>query len=240
MLKQLTHKEPQTCLLQDIEFRIVYSKRRTLGISILPDATVIVRAPYRATLKTISRIVQEKSAWIIRHRDNYRGKVNKKLNSHMTDGEKQLFRGNECLLKISFSKKPFVSFSDNLIEIGTDDTEDKESVRRLLYKGYRAEAARIFPEMLAVALKTHESRMFRPLGLVIRSMKSRWGSCSGKGIITLSTELIKLPDIFIEYVIIHELCHLQHHNHGKDYYNLLSELFPEWKQVRKDLREFIH
>jgi hypothetical protein len=71
-------------------------------------------------------------------------------------------------------------------------------------------------------------------------MKSRWGSCSKKGIITLSTELIKLPDIYIEYVIIHELCHLKHHNHGKEYYNLLSELFPAWKNVRKDLRGYIH
>ena len=69
---------------------------------------------------------------------------------------------------------------------------------------------------------------------------TRWGSCSRKGLITLSTELIKLPDIYIEYVIIHELCHLKHHNHGKEYYNLLSELFPDWKKVRKDLREYIH
>ena len=82
--------------------------------------------------------------------------------------------------------------------------------------------------------------MFKPTGLVIRTMKSRWGSCSRKGIITLSTELIKLPDIYIEYVIIHELCHLKHHNHGKEYYILLSELFPDWKKVRKDLREYIH
>ena len=90
--------------------------------------------------------------------------------------------------------------------------------------------------MLSKALKTHENQMFKPTGLIIRSMKSRWGSCSRKGIITLSTELIKLPDIYIEYVIIHELCHLKHHNHGKEYYNLLSELFPDWKKVRKDLR----
>jgi predicted metal-dependent hydrolase len=71
-------------------------------------------------------------------------------------------------------------------------------------------------------------------------MRSRWGSCSKQGKITLSTELIKLPDIFLEYVIIHELCHLKHHNHGKEYYKLLSELFPDWKIVRKGLRDYIH
>jgi predicted metal-dependent hydrolase len=72
-------------------------------------------------------------------------------------------------------------------------------------------------------------------------MKRRWGSCSNKGIITLSTELIKLPDLYLEYVIIHELCHLKHHNHGSGYYKLLSELFPDWKAARKDMRTyFIH
>jgi hypothetical protein len=80
---------------------------------------------------------------------------------------------------------------------------------------------------------------FKPTGLVIRSMKRRWGSCSNRGKITLSTELIRLADIYTEYVIIHELCHLKQHNHGPKYYELLSELFPEWKRVRKEMRAFV-
>jgi len=70
-------------------------------------------------------------------------------------------------------------------------------------------------------------------------MKRRWGSCSNKGVITLSTELIKFSDLYIEYVIAHELCHLKHHNHGSQYYTLLTEVFPEWKRVRKELRKYI-
>ncbi len=234
------HNEQQTYQFYNIEFRIVYSRRRTLGISVLPDSSVIIRAPYRASLKTINRIVQEKAAWIIKHRDSYRLKDNTRLNGSLTTGEKQLFRGTECILQIAQSKKPFIRFNGGTIDLGLDNTDDKEAVRRLLYKGYKAEASKIFPEMLGLALKKHEDQMFKPTGLTIRSMKSRWGSCSRKGMITLSTELVKLSDTFIEYVITHELCHLKHHNHGKDYYKLLSELFPEWKQVRKDLRAYIH
>jgi hypothetical protein len=233
------YKEQQTYQFQNIEFRIVYSRRRTLGISILPDASVIVRAPNRTPLKTISRIIQEKSAWIIKHRDSYRLKEKRKLNSSFIAGEKQLFRGKECVLHIFQSKKPVVRFNENAIEIGLDKVDDQQAIRRLLYIGYKTEASVIYPEMLNKALKTHENHMFKPIGLIIRTMKSRWGSCSRKGLITLSTELIKLPDIYIEYVIIHELCHLKHHNHGREYYNLLSELFPDWKKVRKDLREYI-
>jgi hypothetical protein len=234
------YKEQQTYQFQNIEFRIVYSKRRTLGISILPDTSVIVRAPYRTPLKTIFRIIQEKSAWIIKHRDSYQQKEKRKLNSSLIDGEKQLFRGEECVLHIFLAKKPVVRFSENTIEIGVDKVDDQQSIRRMLYKGYKTAASEIYTEMLNKALKTHEKQMFKPIGMIIRTMKSRWGSCSRKGMITLSTELIKLPDIYIEYVIIHELCHLKHHNHGKEYYNLLSELFPDWKIVRKDLRDYIH
>ena len=118
------HKDQQTYQSQNIEFRIVYSRRRTLGISVLPDSSVIVRAPYRASLKTISRIVQEKAAWIIKHRDSYRQKENKKLNSSFTDGEKQLFRGKECVLQIFQSEKSFVRFNEDTIEIGLDKTDD--------------------------------------------------------------------------------------------------------------------
>jgi predicted metal-dependent hydrolase len=69
-------------------------------------------------------------------------------------------------------------------------------------------------------------------------MKRRWGSCSNKGKITLSSELIRLSDNYIEYVIIHELCHLRHHNHGPRFYEMLSELYPEWKTVRKEMKNY--
>jgi len=233
-------KDQTVYKLQDIEFRIIYSRRRTMGISILPDSSVIVRAPYRASLKTISRIVQEKASWIIKHRDNYRQKEKSKLNGSLVSGEIQLFRGKQYVLLITESKGPYVRFSDNTIEVGLEKMDDALSIKKLLNKVYRDEALKVLPGILSKALIKHENQMFKPIGLVIRSVKSRWGSCSKKGIITLSTELIKLPDIYIEYVIIHELCHLKHHNHGKEYYNLLSELFPAWKNVRKDLRGYIH
>jgi predicted metal-dependent hydrolase len=234
------HKPEQTYKLENIEFRIIYSRRKTLGISVLPDASVIVRAPYRASLKTIYRIVGDKAAWIIRHRDNYRNGDQKKLNGALVTGGKQLFRGQEYELIVSRAQKHFVRINGEFIEIGVTDTNDNHQIKRLLYTIYKSEAARLFPEMVNSVLKKHEQQSFRPMGLVIRSMKSRWGSCSKKGIITLSTELIKLPDLFIEYVITHELCHLKHHNHGKEFYQLLGELFPLWKKTRKEMRNYVH
>jgi predicted metal-dependent hydrolase len=221
-----------------IELTIVYSRRRTIGISVLPDASVIVRVPYMTSLKTIERIVNKKAGWITMHSENYR--KNKAISPEFLyrDGEVHLFRGRESVLKIEKSTKPYVRFFDSTIELGLSRTDDESAVRKLLYKGYKTKAAEIFPEVMNQVLEKNDVHMFRPAGLIIRSMKRRWGSCSNKGIITLSTELIKLPDRYTEYVIAHELCHLKHHNHGKRYYDLLSVVFPEWKSVRKEMKKF--
>ena len=232
-------KGQRTHNIADIEFNVIYSRRRTLGISVLPDSSVVVRVPYLTSFKTISRIVQNKATWIKKHRDSYSGKQPNMLNGLFVNGENHLFRGNESLLKIEDSLKPYVRFYDNTIELGLEKADDPLVIKRLLYKGYKNEAMSVFPDIMRSVLEKHKNQMFKPTGLVIRAMRRRWGSCSNKGIITLSTELIKLPDLFIEYVIIHELCHLKHHNHGSGYYELLSELFPEWRSVRKELRRYI-
>jgi predicted metal-dependent hydrolase len=225
--------------IEDIEFKVIYSRRSTIGISVLPDSSVIVRVPYLTSLKTINRIVKEKYSWVLKHRDNYRGLDHSSGKKSYTSGEMHLFRGKESTLKIQKSVKPYVIFFDSTIELGTEKTDDPETVRRLLYKGYKSEAITHFPILMRKVLSEHENQKFKPEGMIIRTMKRRWGSCSNKGIVTLSTELIKLSDMYIEYVITHELCHLKHHNHGPNFYKLLTEMYPDWKTVRKELKKYI-
>jgi len=238
-ISQIMIKDQEIRKIEDIEFKVIYSKRRTLGISVLPDSSVVVRVPYLTSYKTISRIIREKSAWIIKHRDSYRKKEHNKPSILYVDGELHLFRGKKSVLRIGKSNKSYIRFTDSTIELGLGKTDDAVAIKRLLYKGYKSEALTVFPRIFSNVLIKYEAQNFKPAGLVIRTMKRRWGSCSGKGIVTLSTELIKLSDVYIEYVILHELCHLRHHNHGTRYYKLLSELSPGWKTIRKELREFI-
>ncbi len=238
-MKELKLKDRIIHQTGDIEFRILYSRRRSIGISVHPDSSVIVRAPYLTSLKTIDRIVSEKYKWVIKHRDNYRKLDNSQISKSFTSGEAHLFHGNHSFLKIENSVKTYIRFYDNTIELGLVKTEDPAAIRKLLYKGYKNEALKYFPDVMEKVLIQHKNQMFKPNGMVIRTMKRRWGSCSNKGKITLSTELIKLSDLFIEYVITHELCHLKHHNHGPHFYKLLSEVFPDWKMVRTELRKYI-
>jgi predicted metal-dependent hydrolase len=224
--------------MENLKYKVVYSARRTLSICISPEKGVVVRAPFRASNRTIEQFIQKKTGWIKKHIDNY-SKL-KRINQYKiyTDGEYHLFMGKENLLKITSSQQPYVHHYDNIIEAGANGMASG-MIKALLENWYKQKAREVFSEKMEEILKKYRIYNFSPSKIVVKSLKSRWGSCSSGGKITLSSELIKLDEIFIEYVIIHELCHLKYHNHGKEFYRLLEELFPEYKTVRKDLRQFV-
>lgn len=220
----------------DIELNIIYSSRRTLGISILPDSTVLIRVPFRTPDSSVERIVRKKYSWIKKHRDNFLRQKEEAPSPGYANGERHFFRGSAFILDIGISNRPSVSFIDGVIRLRLKNPDDKVAVKKLLYRGYMEEAAKLFPGMVKRSLDRYSNYGFVPSSLVIRNMRRRWGSCSANGKITLSTELIKLSDIYTDYVIAHELCHLKHHNHGEKFYALLSEIFPDWKKFRSEMR----
>ena len=221
-----------------MNFEIKYSKRRTLGISILPDATVVVRAPYRTSQAAIEHLIADKRTWINKHVENINKRIQTSPPLSFTNGSLHLFKGNKLELNISESKKRFVRFNDKIIDIGLEKPENEIIVRKILKQAYKIEAEKVLPEMFYEIINSYKNYNFKPAELVIKTMKRRWGSCSTKNKITLNSELIKLDGKYIRYVIIHELCHLQHHNHGKLFYKLLSEFYNDWKTIRKEMRMF--
>jgi predicted metal-dependent hydrolase len=224
---------------QIINYKIVYSRRRSIGISVGPDSGVIVRAPYRTSIKTIENLVLSKSAWIKKHIENY--KVAKRISNQkvFSDMKPVLFRGKEYYIRIIESKSYFIRLAENEIEIGLKNIIEREKAILMLEKWYRSIAEGIFRKKFEEILVRFENYNFAPIAFSVRVLKRRWGSCTSKGKITISSELVKLDDIYLEYVILHELCHLRHHNHGKEFYKLLSEVFPEWKQRRNELKKYI-
>ena len=216
--------------------RIVFSKRRTLGISILPDATVIVRAPYRTSQAAIKQLIENKQAWINKHVENIKNRKQTSPPVSFTNGALHLFKGNHLELNIYKSRKKIVKFNDKTIDIGIEEPENEAAVKKILKQAYKAEAKKVLPEMFYEIIRFYENYNFKPSELVIRTMKRRLGSCSTKKKITLNSELIKLDEKYIKYVIVHELCHLRHHNHGQLFYKTLSEFYPNWKTIRKEMR----
>jgi predicted metal-dependent hydrolase len=220
-----------------IDYKIVYSGRRSISITVSPDKGVVVRAPYGASHKTIDKFVNEKAGWIKKQTESFSSFTRINEDKEYTDEELHLFMGREYTLKIFQSSQSSVYLRNNAIEVSTDGTEGK--VKILLERWYMTEAAKIITIKMNEILNRYRDYSFSPSGLVVRKLRSRWGSCTSKGKITISSELIKLDSRLTEYVIIHELCHLRYHNHGKEFYKLLGELVPDYKSVRKNLRMYI-
>lgn len=225
--------------MEELKYNVVFSGRRSVSIIISPEKGVMVRAPYRTSLKTIEKFMQEKSGWIRKHLVNNSGLTRINNGKKYTEGETHLFGGTDCKLILTKSEKQFIRKSDEIIEVGVRSTDDSEKIKVLLEKWYRLQALEILIPKVEVICNRYRDYHFNPLTISVKQLKSRWGSCSSKGKITLNAELIKLEEKFADYVIIHELCHLKYHNHGREFYRLLEELVPDYKSIRKELRKFI-
>jgi predicted metal-dependent hydrolase len=224
--------------LQPGAYKIKFSHRRSIGIIVTPDEGVIVRAPYRTPLHVIEKFLMAKSGWIARHLENYSGMV--RLNhAWIYEGRMILFRGVEYRLKISASEKNSVSLHDDEIIVNSKMPGDMDAGSVILDGWYKRMAAEQITATMDKILKKFSGYGFQPAAMSIRTMRRRWGSCSSKGRITINSELIKIDSRYLEYVILHELCHLRHHNHGQAFYGLLSEVCPDWKEIRKNLRRYI-
>jgi predicted metal-dependent hydrolase len=221
-----------------VAYKIKYSRRRSIGIIVTPDDGVIVRAPWRTPSNLIEKFVREKSVWINKHLENYSEMV--RLN-HYSPAEKKsiLLRGREYRLIVAGADRNLITVGDEEITVHIKSPDDPLSVSKLLDTWYKRLALKHIISTLEEIFVRYNAYGFAPTGVSVRVMKRRWGSCSSKGKITINSELVKLDDQYLEYVILHELCHLRHHNHSQAYYKLLSEVYPNWKETRNELRKYI-
>ncbi len=224
----------------NIKYKINFSRRRTLSIIVSPDKGVVVKAPNRTPLKMIERFVTEKSDWILKTLNKFNSLVRIDNHAGYSDGDVLLLFGREHRLKLEPSDKYCVRLGNNCtIEAGVNKDHNPLIIRSMLESWFKYVARNKLTIRFREVLVNYRNFGFQPSDFTVRTMKTRWGTCSSKGKIALSYDLVRLDDIYSEYVILHELCHLRHHNHGADFYNLLSEVYPQWKVVREGLKKYI-
>ena len=109
-------------------------------------------------------------------------------------------------------------------------------IRRLetLEKRYRNAARQQFESRVAYF---HRITGGNYTSITVRDQKTRWGSCSSRGTLSFNYRLIFAPPVILDYVVVHELCHLTHMNHSKSFWNMVASVMPEYKECRKWLRE---
>ena len=222
-----------------IDYEVVYSARTTLAISVYPDGSVLVKAPEGAPFGSIEETVQRRAGWILKQRRHF-----ETLERPFTprreyvSGEAYRFLGRQCRLKVVESPVERVIRSRDTLTVETRTPQDRTQVGEQVERWFVHQTERVFAERLeACCLRITHWLVEKPR-LVIRPMKARWGSMTARGTLTLNPILIQAPTELIDYVILHELCHLREMRHSAAFYALLDQVMPAWREHRQKLNTF--
>lgn len=206
-------------------------RRRSITARIRRDGVVEVRAPLLFRENDMIAFLNQHQRWLFNHYDKMQNADNQKKT--FTDGETHYYLGEPYELNVVESDKNFVELQDNHMIV---NVKSPELIENQLNKWYKNQAKIIFGELLPPIVEKFRKYNVAPTKISIRDMRSRWGSCSRKGNISLNMQLIKLPENCIRQVIIHEMCHIVYFNHQAGFYALMTEMMPDWKFWKKQLK----
>lgn len=226
-----------------IDFRLEYSDRKSLGISVTPEMEVLVKAPTDTSMEKVKEKIRKKAPWIIKQQSFFLSFQPKTPQRKYINGETHLYLGRQYRLKVISNKLKVkneqVKLRGQFLEVWTIN---KLKVRELVVKWYLEKAnERIRPlaQELFDSFIAKNNLSLLTFHFSLRNMPTRWGSCTPKGKIILNPELIKAPKGCIEYVIIHELCHLIHHDHTQKFLDLQTKEMKDWEKWKMKLEKLL-
>ena len=209
------------------------STRRTLGIEVHPDLSVIVRAPADCDLNTIQARVGKRAPWISKQLKNFQRYNPRTPARQYVSGETHLYLGRQYRLKVGAGETASVKMSRGHLVMTMPNKADPDRVKALLHRWYLDHARQVFIAVLDEWLPRFKGQQ-RPR-LIVRAMQLRWGSLSQAGTMTLNVNLVRAPRACIEYVVAHELCHIKHRHHDAGFFRLLGQVMPDWEKRKQRL-----
>ena len=222
------------------EYSIVRSKRRITGISISVNAKgVVVRAPFWVPVWVIKNFVAEKKDWI----ESQQKKIpsTKKPEIQYRDGEGIYYLGEKLPLKIietDISLRTQISLEEQFLSVTVSShhtgVQRTEEIKKSLSRWYVEMGVGLITEKVN---RTSQTLGVSYARITLKNVSSIWGSCSGKNNLNFNRHLIMAPHPIIDYVVIHEVCHLVHRDHSSRFWALVRRLDPDYKTHRRWLRE---
>lgn len=220
-----------------IDFEVLESPSHTqkILIKVYADCRVVASTPLNADDKTIIDAVKQRSRWIYKQLRGFREQSKFITPRQYKSGESHFYLGKQYQLKVIHddTKPKGVKLLRGKLEVNALDA-NLESIQSHLKEWYRSRAKVIFEvrlqRILEQALWVGDKPEIR-----LVTMRTQWGNCSPSGVLTLNPHLVKAPTICIDYVILHELCHLAEHNHSDRFYQLLTQVMPDWETIKERL-----
>jgi predicted metal-dependent hydrolase len=228
---------------QVIGYVVIHRPRVTRRIHLEIDSNggLLVVAPRRLSRRAVNRALQEKAGHVARFLRDARSKQQDLPDYSYCNGEEHLFLGERWPLVVDCQpgKQGKVSSSGGALHVRLQEPTP-ERVKSLLTRWYRQQAEKLFTRRLAYYSDLAPWTTGQQPPMRLRRMKRTWGSCSSGGVITLNPHLVKAPAGCVDYVVAHEICHLREHNHGRAFYGLQEQLYPQWRAARSLLKQQGH
>ena len=213
-----------------------YSDRKSLGITVTPEMEVLVKAPTDTSIEKVKEKIRKKAPWIIKQQSFFLSFHPKTPKRKFISGETHLYLGRQYRLQIQIANEESVKLKGKFIEV---TAREKSRAKDLLNDWYLQHAKVKFHAFAQPLIEKFKKYKVEPSSIVCRDMPTRWGSCTPQGKIILNPELIKAPKGCIEYVIIHELCHLIHHDHTQKFIDLQTKEMMDWEKWKMKLEKLL-
>jgi len=220
----------------EIFYQLRLSNRKSLEISVYPDKSIFVKAPDKTPLNIVEERVRKRARWIKRQ-VRYFGQFDPRTPTRkLVSGESHLYLGKKYRLRIEGGEDEAesVRLKNGFITIVSKELEFK-NIEKLINDWYRAKAENYITKTFIDCWTSFRRKELDKPTIRIIKLKKRWGSLSKGGTLSINVDLIKAPKECIEYVIIHELCHLVHHDHSTEFFNLLEQSLPDWVKRKHKL-----
>ncbi len=210
--------------------RLIRSKRRSIGLQIKSDATLIVRAPTWAKIEEIEKAVVGRRNWIFKTREKILRETQSIPVRRYTEGEEFPLMGRSYKLQLTDSDRFVLYFKDAFFL-----SRKYHSVAKQAFTQWYKLRARSVISQRVLLYATKSNLRYGRIG--ITNACRRWGSCSNKGNLNFSWRLIMAPVEAIDYVVAHELAHIEVKNHSRRFWNKVGSIYPDYENQRKWLRE---
>ena len=203
--------------------QLIHTRRKTIALVVTPEWKLVVRAPLHATNIQIQEAVDRHQDWILAKQQEFALQRSQYPPINYQEGEKFWYLGQMYPLKVSSSARKPLALSSSF----TISKKALPQAQAVFTAWYRAQAQQVIvPRVIIRALQLG----YNLNGIRISSARKRWGSCSGRGTLSFAWRLVMAPLPVIDYVIVHELVHLEHHNHSRAFWARVGQIIPEYKQ----------
>jgi predicted metal-dependent hydrolase len=226
---------------KQIEYIVKPSKRsRTAAITVTAEAKVVVRVPRFLDKSEVAKIVRKKAPWIIREQEYFKDLSLRYPEKEFVSGEQLLYLGRRYRLKVKnandsdaggfrVSGRRMIANIDSRL----NDRDNRDRIKKIIIEWYRMSAQKVITKRIKQYRKILRVKTGK---IEIKDQKKRWGSCSRNGILRFNWRVVIAPMSIIDYIVVHELCHLKIKNHSREFWKLVSLILPDYQRRREWLR----